>query len=127
MQSNLTTSYVMNIYWSLGNVPELAPLSPADRRRVHEACLRRYLWRAPATRRSLCAYLMLMILCPTAFVVLTVWLVKAFGGTTPNGLVGLTAVAGGMLGHFVFSRIAVAHLRQFYSDYIQKELKHEVV
>jgi hypothetical protein len=112
----------MKIYWSLRNVPELAPLAPADRKRVHEACLRRYFWHAPVTRRSLVAYLML-ILCPAALVGLTSWLVQAFGGTTSTWMLVLILIAGGTLGHFVFSRIATAHLRRFYSDYIQNELR----
>lgn len=120
-----TTGLAMNIYWSLRNVPELAPLSPADRRRVHEACLQRYFWRAPATWRSLIAYLML-ILCPAAFLLLTTWLVQKFGGSTPLWLLVLTVTVGAMFGHFVFSRIAVSQLRQFYPDYIQKELRHDV-
>jgi hypothetical protein len=112
----------MHIYWSLRQVPELAHLAPADRKRVHQACLRRCFLRAPATRRTLCAYLML-ILCPGAFVGLTTWLVQAFGGTTPTWLLILIALAGFELGHFVFSRLAMAYLRQFYSDYIQDEYR----
>jgi hypothetical protein len=112
----------MKIYWSLRNVPELAPLEAADRKRVHEACLRRYFWHAPATRRSLTAYLML-ILCPAALVGIISWLVQAFGGSISTWLSVLILVGGGSLGHFVFSRIATAHLRQFYSDYIQNELR----
>ena|SRR5881394_1711021 len=115
----------MNIYWSLRKVPELAALAPADRKRVHEACLRRYFWGAPATRRSLIAYLML-ILCPAASMLLTTWILQAFDGTMRIWPMVVAATGGAMFGHFVFSRIAVAHLRQFYSDYIQKELRHDV-
>ena len=113
----------MKIYWSLRNVPELASLAPADRRSVHDACLRRYFLGAPAMRRSLIAYLM-MILCPAALVGLTASVLHAFRVTAPVWLIALIAAAGAMLGHFVFSRIAVAHLRQFYQDYIQKELRN---
>jgi hypothetical protein len=65
----------------------------------------------------------MLILFPVALVGLTSWLVRAFGGTISIWLLLLIMLAGGSLGHFVFSRIAAAHLRQFYSDYIQTELR----
>jgi hypothetical protein len=70
---------------------------------------------------------MLLILCPVAFVGLITWLITAFGGVAPTWLIVLIPTVGAMLGRFVLSRIAVAHLRQFYSDYVQQELRHEVV
>src|ERR1043165_3711512 len=108
------------IYWSLRNVPELASLAPAVRRRVHEACLRRHFWEAPATRRSLIAYL-IMVSCPVPAVALMAWLAEAFCGATPFWLIVVVATVAAMFGNFVFSRIAVTHLRKFYSDYIRKE------
>ena len=114
----------MNIYWSLRNVPELAPLAPAERKRVHEACLRRYFWRAPVTRRSLIAYLVL-VFSPVAVVSLTFSVAQAFGFSVPLWLSVAAIAVGGVCGRFVFSRIAVAHLRPFYSDYLQNEMRHE--
>jgi len=112
----------MKIYWSLRDVPELARLPSAERRRVHEACLRRHFWHSPVNRTSLTAYLMLII-CPVALVGITSWLVEAFGGTISTWLMIPTIVAGGSLGHFVFSRIATCHLRHFYLNYIENDPK----
>jgi hypothetical protein len=111
----------MKIYWSLRDVPELAPLSPAERIRIHEACLNRHFFKAQVTRTSLTAFIVMLILCPVALVALMTWMIQIFGGTTPLWLIFLTMVVGATLGRFVFSRIAVAHLRQFYSEYIQKK------
>jgi hypothetical protein len=70
---------------------------------------------------------MCLIFCPVALLMLTVWLARAFDWTTPSWVMGLIMAVGGTFGHFVFSRIAVAHLRQFYPDYVQNELRHEPV
>ena len=117
----------MNIYWLLRKVPELAPLKWADRSRVHEACLRRYVFGGDATRKSVCAFLILLIGCPVAFFLFAGWIGRVSGVTIPGWLdgwkVGLVMTAGSMLGYFVFSRLAVAPLRPFYSDYIQNELR----
>lgn len=110
----------MTIYWRLRSVPELACLAPGDRKRVHEACLRLYFWRAPITLKSLCAYLML-ILCPVTVFLLTTWVVSAIVGSTPFWLSILVLVIGGVFGRFAFSRIAVSHLRQYYPDYIRNQ------
>jgi RsiW-degrading membrane proteinase PrsW (M82 family) len=70
------------------------------------------------------AYLVLLA-CPVALVVMTVFGVQALGGGTPVWLLVVVTMLGGMLGRFAFSRIAVAHLRRYYPDYIQKELGHD--
>ena len=112
----------MNIYWRLRNVPELASLAPADRVRVHEACLRRFFWNTPITKTSLSAYLVLLF-CPIVFFLAGTWIVSMFVDAQPFWLCVLILVVGSMLGYFVFSRIAVTHLRQFYPDCIREELK----
>ncbi len=112
----------MNFYWSLRNVPELAPLAKPERERVHDACLRRYVLKAPVTRRSLIAYAV-SVCSPVALVAVMLLFENAVGGSAPLWLIVTVMSIGGNFGHFMFSRVAVPHLRQFYPEYIRSELK----
>lgn len=107
------------IYWTLKSVPELAPLPRKQRRRVHEQCLRRHFWGAPATRRSVAAY--------SSFI-LTVAVVVA-GGESALRVLGVAysfwttlvlAFIGATLGSFIFSRIAIPVLRPLYQEFIKR-------
>lgn len=102
----------MKIYWSLRDVPELAPLSWVNRHRVHRACFRTYFWRAPITRKTWPAYVMLF-LCPLSLVVV------ALGVFPDPAMIMLALTVGAPLGYYVCSRMAVVHLRHYYSVYIQ--------
>lgn len=112
---------VMSIYWSLKSVPELAPLTRKQRRRVHEQCLRRYFWGAPATRRSIVAYLILLFTV-TSIAILGISLAKVFGWPDGTWLIGISALFGTIIGRYVFSRIAIPVLRPFYRKFIETEL-----
>ncbi len=110
----------MSIYWSLKSVPELARLTRKQRRRVHEQCLRRHFWGAPATRRSVLAYL-IMVATVVSCGVLTISMASAFGW--PNTwAVGVAAFFGANVGSYIFSRIAIPVLRPFYQAFVESEL-----
>jgi hypothetical protein len=109
----------VTIYWRLKSVPELASLTWKQRRRVHEQCLRRHLFHAPATCRSIIACLSHIF---TVVIVL-------IGGNSVLGAFGVTrnycvwfilAGAGSLAGSFVFSRIAIPVLRPFYGEFAEK-------
>src|SRR6266566_3095121 len=68
---------VMDTYWSLKSVPELAPLTRQQRRRVHEQCLQRHFFRARGTRRSVLAFV-------SALFIATVFLF--LGASIPSSL-----------------------------------------
>jgi len=112
----------MGIYWSLSDVPELASLPRDKRRRVHEACLRKYIFNTRATGRTIIAYLMLVIAGPAVAILSLDILAPLFGAPIPNWVTILTLVVGASLGWFLFSRLLIPHLRRFYLDYIQNEL-----
>ena len=107
----------MTIYWSLKNVPELAPLTRKKRRQVHEQCLRRYFFRARATSRSIAAYLAAMFTASFfGFVGATIpsW----FGISHGFWFIPFGAIIGFEIGRFVLSRIAIPTLRPFYREFI---------
>jgi hypothetical protein len=107
----------MSIYWSLKNVPELAPLTRKQRRRVHEQCLRLHFWRAPVTRRSIVAYLVLLFTL-IGSVLLGISLSSVFGCPNSVWFIGTSAFFGAAIGKHIFSRIAIPVLRPFYHDFI---------
>ena len=108
----------MTIYWSLKSVPELAPLTRKQRRRVHEQCLRRRFWGAPLTRRSITAYLVLLVfLLGSLFT--GVYLSGVFGHQDSVWFMLPSAFVGATVGRYIFSRIAIPVLRPFYHDFIQ--------
>lgn len=114
----------MNIYWSLKSVPELAPLTRKQRRRVHAQCLRRHFFAARAAARSISAYL-------AAIVIASVFIYLGSTIPTAPGVVrgiafALSVVIGFELGRFVLSRIAIPVLRPFYSEFIERDFEHTV-
>jgi hypothetical protein len=109
----------MRIYWSLKSAPELAALTRKERRRVHEECLRRLFWHAPAGCRSITAYLAQMfILAGTMFVGISIF--GAFGIKSNFWIFLALAFIGGPVGSFVFSQLAIPVLRPFYPELIDK-------
>jgi hypothetical protein len=112
----------MKIYWTLKSVPELAPLTEKQRRRVHMQCLRRHFWFAPTTGRSIVAYLSL-ILITVIILVVGGSILRAFGGAYIFWLDAVLAGIGFMAGSFVFSRIAIPVLRPFYHEFIERDEK----
>jgi hypothetical protein len=112
----------MRIYWSLKSVPELAALTRKERRRVHEECLRRHFWRAPASCRSITAHLaQIFILAGIMFVCISI---SGACGMKPNFWIFLVSAFIGMpAGSFVFSRIAIPVLRPFYREFIEKMIR----
>lgn len=111
---------VMNIYWSLKNVPELAPLARKQRRRVHEQCLQRHFWKAPVTRRSIAAYLILLV---TVFssLFMGITLSHVFGCPDSIWFIGVVIYFGAVTGRYTFSLIAIPVLRPFYHEFIGKD------
>src|SRR5438128_1113164 len=100
----------MRFYWSLKQVPELAELSPAERRRVHRACYSRYPFKSPRCIIALVA----CGLCGAA-------------GTGAGGLIHFAlgiplsiwqplvgAGIGGAIGGFIFGQTVTSYLRPYY-------------
>ena len=96
----------MKIYWSYKDVPELAGLSPSERRRVRRACN----WRAFRSVRCLTAFL-ICILCGGIGYALG----RSWGGGIGVGI-----------GAFIYIQVAIAYVRPFYADYIKTELRRDV-
>jgi hypothetical protein len=107
----------MSIYWSLKSVPELAPLTRKQRRRVHEQCLRRHFFLARATARSVLAYGAALLI--TSILVFLGASISAGSGITRSVWLIVSALVGFALGRFVLSRIAVPVLRPFYREFIE--------
>ena len=111
----------MSIYWSLKSVPELEPLTRKQRRRVHEQCLRRHFWRAPATLRSVVAY-SILFLTVCGIVILGTSIAGIVGWPDSIWAAGISGFFGVTVGDYVFSRIAIPILRPFYREFIETEL-----
>lgn len=113
----------MKIYWSLEDVPELAPLIPAERKRVHAACLKQHFWNAPVTRWRLAAFSAL-VATPGLAILLMDWAAQGTGVTLSPWAQALGAAVGGLIGHWVFSCFAIGVLREHYPGYLQTEETH---
>jgi hypothetical protein len=108
----------MSLYWSLKNVPELAPLPCKQRCQVHEECLQRYFFHAPATTRSASAFLS-AILIASSFALLGASIPSWFGSSDSFRFMPGGAMMGFTIGRFVLSRIAIPALRPFYHEFIK--------
>src|SRR6266852_1909082 len=109
----------MKIYWRLKDVPELAPLAPKERRRVHELCLRRHFLYTRPKRRSIAAYIACLS-CGISVGVLGIFgsSLLARVGVSDCGWCSFVAlIFGMMLGWFLFTRIAIPSLRPFYTEF----------
>ena len=107
----------MSIYWSLKSVPELAPLTRKQRRKVHEKCLQRYFFRAPATSRSVTAYFAAIFIA-SSFGFLGATIPSWFGILHGFWFILVGAMIGFEIDRFVLSRIAIPALRPFYREFI---------
>jgi len=116
---------VMSIYWSLKSVPELAPLTRKQRRRVHEQCLRRHFFRARATARSVSAYAAALLIA-IIFAIVGASIPAGSGVARSVWFIGL-ALVGFELGRFVLSRIAIPVLRPFYCEFIERDIREHAV
>lgn len=110
----------MSIYWSLKSVPELAPLTGKQRRRVHEHCIRRHFWFARATRRSVFAYLAFLFTV-VVFMAGGDTILRALGVAHRFWITLVLAYIGFFAANFIFSRIAIPLLRPFYQEFIQRD------
>lgn len=108
----------MSIYWSLKNVPELAPLTRKQRCQVHEQCLQRYFFRARATSRSITAFLVAIFIA-SFFAFLGASIPSWFGISHGFWYIPVGAMIGFAIGRFVLSRIAIPALRPFYHEFIK--------
>jgi RsiW-degrading membrane proteinase PrsW (M82 family) len=108
------------IFWSLKSVPELALLPRKQRRSVHARCLRRYFFAAPATPRSVAAYVA-FILTVTIVVAAGESIRRAYGIEHSFWMTIILAFIGGIIGSFIFSRIAIPALRPFYQLFIERD------
>jgi hypothetical protein len=110
----------MSIYLSLKSVPELAPLTRKQRRQVHEECLQRYFFRAPATAHSISAFLAALFTAVVIFIfgVSIPWL---FGVPHNRWFLPIFGVIGFVFGRFVLSTIAIPVLRPFYREFIKRD------
>ncbi len=111
----------MNIYWSLKSVPELAPLTRKQRRRVHEQCLQRHFFRARATGRSIFAFLSGLFIA-TVVLFLGASIPSSVGIPHSFWFLPISAMVGFGLGRFALSRIAIPVLRPFYREFIERDL-----
>jgi hypothetical protein len=112
----------MSIYWSLKEVPELAPLSRKQRQQVHEECLWRYFFRAPATARSILAFSAALFTAAILTLVGTS-VPEWFGLPRSFWYVPVSATIGFELGRYVLTRIAIPVLRPFYREFIKTDFK----
>jgi len=111
---------IMSIYWSLKNVPELAPLTRKQRRQVHEQCLQRYFFRAPATARSISAFLAALFTA-IVFLIFGVSIPELFGVPHNRWFLPIFGMIGFVFGRFILSRIAIPVLRPFYHEFIKRD------
>ena len=110
----------MKIYWRLKDVPELALLSPKQRWRIHELCLRRqFLYKRP-TSRSFTAYIVFLT-CSISVAILGSDVVSRFVGSHSIWCASVAMSIGIMFGWFMFNVVAVPGLRPFYQAYIESE------
>ncbi len=112
----------MSIYWSLKSVPELAPLTRKQRRRVHEQCLQRHFFRAPATTRSVLAFVAALVTV-IVFVIFGAHIPSWFGVPRNVWYFPVSAMVGFGIGRFVLSRIAIPTLRPFYRNFIERDFR----
>ena len=112
----------MSIYWSLKSVPELAPLTGKQRRRVHERCLQQHFFRAPATARSVSAFLAALFTA-IIFVLLGIGIPLWFGLPKSFWHIPVSAMVGFGLGRFILSRIAIPVLRSFYREFMERDIR----
>jgi hypothetical protein len=110
----------MSIYLSLKSVPELAPLTRQQRRQVHEQCLQRYFFRAPATARSISAFLAALFTA-IVFLIFGVCIPGLFGVPHSHWFFPIFGMIGFIFGRFVLSRIAIPVLRPFYREFIKRD------
>src|SRR5258705_767444 len=107
----------MSIYWSLKDVPELASLTPQQRGRVHESCLRRHFLSARATRKSVAIYAA-FLLCSITLPLLATSVPELFGFQFSIWFTVIGGTVGGFAGWFLLSRLAIPFLRPFYREFI---------
>ena len=110
----------MNIYLSLKSVPELAPLTRKQRSRIHEQCLQRHFFRAPATARSISAFLAALFTA-AIFPILGDSVSRWFGVSDSFWFILVSAMLGFGFGRLVLSRIAIPALRPFYREFIETD------
>jgi cytochrome c biogenesis protein CcdA len=111
----------MSIYWSLKDVPELAALTPRQRGRVHESCLRRHFLTARATRQSVAIYAA-FLLCSIALTLLVTNVPELLGFQFSIWFTVVGGTIGSFMGWFLLSRLAIPFLRPFYREIIEREL-----
>jgi hypothetical protein len=111
---------VMNIYWSLKSVPELAALNRKERRRVHTDCLKKHFLWASVTCRSITA-LLAQIFVSAFGMLICISISEAFG-MKPNFWVFLVSSFIVLpIVSFIYFQIAVPVLRPFYCEFIEKK------
>src|SRR6266571_8700088 len=108
----------MKIYWRLKKVPELAPLAQKERSRVHEICLRRHFLYTRPTPRGVVAFLAFLG-CGITVGILGTALLARVGASDPLWNIAAMTI-GGVLGWFLFTRIAMPSLRPHYTEYLTR-------
>jgi len=110
----------MPFYWTLGQVPELGGLSPAERRRVHRACYWQHAFRSP---RCILA-LVVCGLCPVVGGAAGGRLLHFLFDTPLSFWYGILGAAiGGGIGGAIFGQTVTSYLRPFYAAYVKSELR----
>jgi hypothetical protein len=112
----------MPIYWSSKQVPELAELTPSQRREVRRAC---YVRHGTPSRRwylGIAAYCV-CVAVPIAFW----WRFHDLLGFPLSGWPSTVALALGVCaGTFVRIHMLTSYLRPFYANYVKTELRRDV-
>jgi len=99
-------------------VPELAPLGPKERRRVHEICLRRHFLCTRPTPRGIAAFVAFLGCSITVGILGNALLARVGASDSLWNIAAMTI--GPMLGWFLFTRIATPSLRPHYTEYLTR-------
>lgn len=103
----------MKVYWSLNQIPELAELTPSERRKVHRMCLKHYGFKGRGTYRAL-------ITCGLSGsfgVLIGLALQRAFTSPSPIGYMAIGGGLGGAIGGLILTQVLLSQLRPHYAEF----------
>lgn len=110
----------MELSWRLGDVPELASLSRGERKRVHRAALRAYVWGAKGSAWTQLGYLLLppILTAVCAGALSLPWIFRS--QATPIWVIGAGCFVGASVASYLLWHLPIPHLRRMYSDFVQE-------
>ncbi len=112
----------MPIYWTNKQIPELAELTPSERREVRRVC---YVRHGLASRQW---SLGIPIYCVCVAVPAALWwrFHDLFGFPLSGWPSTVAITLGVCVGTFVRMQMLTSYLRPFYADYVKTELRRDV-